>query len=93
MKKRHLSDPLELYSDEFVSRANPIEDFGHCYEAAKVVRMSIDCNKEGERNQKSVTKDTSSTVNQLTLLLAVVVEYLCTPEKMSVKRFKLNCSV
>jgi hypothetical protein len=49
--------------------------------------------KKGERNQKNVTKDTSSTVNQLTLLLAVVVDYLCTPEKMSVKKFKLNCSV
>jgi hypothetical protein len=41
-----------------------------------------------------VTKNTSSTINQLTLLLTVAVDYLCTPEKkMSVKRCKLNCSV
>ncbi len=52
--------------------------------------------KEGERNQKNVTKNTSSTENQLTLLLAVVVDYLNTPEKkMSVKseemQMKLLC--
>ncbi len=53
--------------------------------------------KKGERNQKNVTKNTSSTNNQqLTLLLAVVVDYLCTPEKkMSVKsenmQMKLLC--
>ena len=53
--------------------------------------------KKGERNQKNVTKNTSSTNNQqLTLLLAVVVDYLCTPEKkMSVNsenmQMKLLC--
>jgi hypothetical protein len=47
--------------------------------------------KKGERNQKNAPKDISWTDN---LLLAVVVDFLCTPEKkMSVKRFKLNCSV
>ena len=52
--------------------------------------------KKDERNENNVTKDTSSTNNQLTLLLAVVVDYLCTPEKkMSVKseemQIKLLC--
>ena len=29
LKKRHLNVPLQLDSDEFVSRANPIENLGH----------------------------------------------------------------
>jgi hypothetical protein len=29
LKKRHLNVPLQLDSDEFITRANPIENMGH----------------------------------------------------------------
>jgi hypothetical protein len=45
MVKRHLNDPFELYSDEFVSLANPIENFnafGHCYEGSSKICQDVE---------------------------------------------------